>query len=182
MAPCNGLVHIRRAREEDARGMAEVHVRTWRHAYRNLLPAEVLHGLDVDARENWWKTEIHVVPESRRPWIAESGDEVGGFVSVGPSRDALASPTTGEVYALYVDPECWDRGVGRNLLAHGQKDLVEHGYSDATLWVLVDNQRACAFYEAAGWRADGSERIEHVGQHQMTEIRYRRQLELPRVG
>jgi ribosomal protein S18 acetylase RimI-like enzyme len=182
MPACNGMVHIRRAHEEDARGMADVHVRTWQHAYRDLVPTEVLLGLSVEARERWWKTEIHVVPESRRPWIAESGNEIGAFVSVGPSRDSDARPDTGEVYAIYVTPECWDRGVGRNLLAHGEKDLLNHGYSEATLWVLAGNDRARGFYEAAGWHLDGAERVEYVGDHPMTEVRYRRQLDPSRVG
>lgn len=182
MAGCNGVVHIRRAREGDARGMAEVHVRTWQHAYRDLLPVEVLRGLSVDARAEWWQTEIHVVPENRRPWIAESAATIGGFVSVGPSRDALASPATGEIYAIYVAPECWDRGVGRNLLAHGERDLREHGYSDATLWVLADNSRARAFYEAAGWVTDGTERLERIGSHEIGEVRYRRSLDPSRVA
>ncbi|CAN5168374.1 GNAT family N-acetyltransferase [soil metagenome] len=182
MAICNGVVHLRRAREDDAHGMAEVHVRTWQHAYRDLLPPEVLRGLRVDARERWWATEIHTVPLNRRPWIAETNTDIGGFVSVGPSRDALASPNTGEIYALYVAPECWDHGVGRNLLAHGQKDLAEHGYSEATLWVLADNVRARAFYEAAGWQTDGTERTERIADHEIREVRYRRSLDSSRFS
>lgn len=171
-----GVVHLRRAREDDAPGIAEVHVETWRHAYRDLLPAEFLKALDVGAREKWWRTELHVTPELRRPWIAETGTDIAGFVSVGPSSDPGASTETGEVYALYVAPDCWDRGVGRNLLHHGQRDLVEHGYNEATLWVLADNTRAREFYEAAGWRTDGAQRTEDIGGRHVVEVRYRRSL------
>lgn len=175
MAACNGMVHLRRARESDARGIAEVHVGTWQHAYRDLLPPEMLAGLNVDDRERWWRTELGVVPEERRPWIAESEADVVGFVSLGPSRDG-GSSTTGEIYAIYVAPECWDRGVGRNLLAHAMRDLAGHGYDEATLWVLAGNQRARSFYEAAGWRADGAERTDQIGGAQVEEVRYRRSL------
>ena len=175
MAACSGMVHLRRAREDDARGIAEVHVGTWRHAYRDLLPPELLAGLNVGSRERWWRTELGVVAQERRPWIAESDGRVVGFVSHGPSRDG-GSPTIGEIYAIYVAPECWDRGVGRNLLSHGMRDLLAHGYDEATLWVLAGNQRARAFYEAAGWQADGGERLDEIGGQQLAEVRYRRSL------
>lgn len=181
MPGCEGVVHLRRARENDARGIAEAHVRTWQHAYRGLLPADVLARLDVDTRERWWRGEIHVLPENRRPWIAEASSEIGGFISVGPSRDDSAPATTGEVYAIYVVPDCWDRGLGWNLLQHGVRDLVEHGYAEAILWVFADNERARRFYESAGWQADGAERSEEFGGLEMTEVRYRRSLEPSRV-
>lgn len=176
MPTCDGIADIRRALEEDARAIAEVHVRVWRHAYRELLPAELLAGLSVDARERWWKSQIALLPEERRPWLAEEGGEIAGFVSVGPSRDAEAGLSVGEVYAIYVTPECWDRGVGRTLLEHGVRDLFEHGYSEATLWVLARNVRARRFYEAAGWDADRTERVERFGGQDVTEVRYRRRL------
>lgn len=176
MAACDGMILLRRAREGDARGIAEVHVRTWQHAYRDLLAADTLRGLSADVRERFWKTQLHLPPESRHPWLAESDGEVVGFVSVGPSRDEGEPGTTGEVYAIYVGPECWDKGVGRNLLAHGERDLAGHGYHEATLWVMAENERGRRFYEAAGWHVDGAERTEEIGGHHVQEVRYRHSL------
>ena len=48
MSPA-GVV-IREATPDDARAIAEVHVASWRWAYRGDLPAEFLDGLSVDDR------------------------------------------------------------------------------------------------------------------------------------
>jgi ribosomal protein S18 acetylase RimI-like enzyme len=177
---CTGVVHIRRARAADARAIAEVHVRTWQSAYRELLPHEFLAGLSVDARERFWQSELEVTPAERMPWLAESDGQVVGFVSTGPSRDADATPSTGEVYAIYVTPDCWDKGVGRDLLHHAENDLRQHGYSEARLWVLADNARARRFYERAAWTVDAT-RHETIGAVELEEVRYRLALESSRV-
>lgn len=182
MSPCNGMVHIRRARDSDARGIAEVHVRTWQDAYRDSLPPAFLASLSVDARESLWRDELSAMGPDRRPWVAETAIEIVGFVSVGAARDEVARPRTGEVYAIYVLPDCWDRGVGRTLLAHAERDLVDHGYDEAVLWVLADNRRARAFYEMAGWHADGGTKHEPIGGREISEVRYRLALERPSVA
>lgn len=182
MAPCEGMVHMRRAREADARGIAEVHVRTWQVAYRDQLPVPYLNALSVEVRERYWATELRVMPAERRPWVAETGGQIVGFAAAGPTRDEAVGDMTGEVYAIYVLPDCWDRGVGRNLLAHAEHDLLSHGYNDAVMWVLTDNQRARAFYEAAGWHPDGGTKHDTIGGREVDEVRYRIALQKSRVA
>ena len=53
--------------------------------------------------------------------------------------------------------------------------LRELGYESASLWSFAANERANAFYEAAGFTRDGSERTEEVWGH-IPELRYRRSL------
>jgi ribosomal protein S18 acetylase RimI-like enzyme len=182
MGACDGMIHIRRARETDARGLAEVHVRTWQEAYRDNLPGSYLKALSIDAREGHWRKELHAISAERRPWVAEATGQIVGFVAAGTARDEAADPHTGEVYAVYVLPDCWDRGVGRTLLAHAEHDLLEHGYEDAVLWVLADNERARAFYEMAGWQADGGTKHDIIGGREVEEVRYRLTLERSRVA
>jgi ribosomal protein S18 acetylase RimI-like enzyme len=176
MQPCTGQVHLRRAAEGDATAIAEVHVETWRSAYRDILPAAYLDRLDRNRREEFWRREIETLPRERRPWIAEAGSRVVGFVSAGPSRDSDADLDTGEVYAIYVRPECWDRGIGRHLFDHAVRDLRAWSYRNATLWVLAANTRARDFYEKSGWVLDAGERTERIWDTDLVEVRYRRSL------
>jgi ribosomal protein S18 acetylase RimI-like enzyme len=162
--------------------MAEVHIQTWRDAYRDSLPPAFLAALSVEVRETFWRDELHALAPDRRPWVAESSGEVVGFVSVGAARDEAVQPFTGEVYALYVLPDCWDQGVGRTLLAHAEHDLNAHGYDDAVLWVLAENQRARTFYEMAGWHADGAIKHDSIGGREISEVRYRLALETSTVA
>lgn len=185
MGGCDGMVEIRTAREADARGIAEVRVRTWQRAYRDILPAEFLDELSVEAGESRWRDLLSAPAPDRRTWVADSaGQVVGrvvGFVTAGALRGQPVQPLTGEVYAIYVLPDCWDRGVGWALLGHAEKDLREHGYDEAVLWVLADNQRARTFYERAGWRADGVTKQDTFGGREVTEVRYRIALKTSRA-
>ncbi len=171
--PCEGPVHLRRAAPGDARSIADVHVRTWQQAYRGLLATEVLDRLSVTRREEYWRSELTVLQGEQRPWVAELEGRVVGFVSAGPSRDDDADGRVGEVYAIYVDPGCWSRGIGRHLMDHARRDLRAHGYGAATLWVLEANTLARQFYEAGGWHTDGATRLDRIGPADVAEVRYR---------
>ena len=182
MAPCDEIFHIRRAREDDARGIAQVHIKTWRDAYRDQLPGEFLAELSVDNRERMWLDEIKVLPPERRPWVAEAAGEIIGFVTAGASRGADPQRGEGEVYAIYVLPDCWARGVGRNLLAHAERDLISHGYNEAILWCFADNARGRAFYEQMGWQLDGGTMMRPIAGLELEEVRYRITLDRSRVA
>jgi ribosomal protein S18 acetylase RimI-like enzyme len=182
MANCDEIFHLRRAREADAPGIAQVHVQTWRDAYRDQLPAEFLAGLSVDNRERMWRNELKVLAPDRRPWVAETSTQIIGFVSAGHSRGDDAKSGEGEVYAIYVLPDCWTRGIGRNLLTHAERDLIGHGYSEAVLWCFEDNLRARDFYERSGWHADGASSVHTYAGVELTEIRYRKVLASESLG
>lgn len=182
MAPCDEVVHIRRAHADDARGIAELHVMAWRDAHRDRLPAPALSALSVDERERYWTDELRVMPADRRPWVAEAAGRIVGFVASGGSHSESGRAGTGEVYAIYVLAECWDRGVGRTLLAHAEHDLLKHGYSEAVLWVTADDESARYFYELAGWHADGATKTHDFAGHELAEVRYRLTLDKSRVG
>lgn len=178
MAACDGLIGIRRARETDSRALAEVHIHTWRVAYRDQIPAEYLASLDVDLREQRWRDRLSILSADHRPWVATSDNRLVGFVMSGPERndDDTVNTDLGEVYAINVSPECWSRGVGRNLLARAERDLQDHGYPDAILWCLTGNARARTFYERNGWRFDGTTKMREFGGADIEEVRYRKTL------
>jgi GNAT superfamily N-acetyltransferase len=98
---------------------------------------------------------------------------VVGFVSVGECREGDAD---GELYAIYVDPDHWASGIGRELIAVGEQRLRELGHMDVILWVLEDNPRARRFYECAGWYHDSERRSITVLGREVPEVRYRKQM------
>jgi ribosomal protein S18 acetylase RimI-like enzyme len=175
------IVHLRRARESDAPGIAAVHVRVWQQAYRDQLPRAYLNALSVADRERFWSNELHVLPMERRPWVAESQGGIVGFAVAGAARDHDLTSDTGEVYAIYVLPDYWERGLGCNLLIHCERDLIGHGYQQAVLWVLTSNAHARGFYEACGWALDGATKAREIGGRAVDEVRYRLTLDRSRV-
>jgi GNAT superfamily N-acetyltransferase len=165
---------VRRAEPVDALAVAAVHVRAWQAAYRGLLPDDYLAALRPEDRAaRYMFGEL----SADRPLtvVASEGQTICGFATTGPSHDDEL-PRTGELYALYVDPDRWGTGVGRALIKAARENLVDRGFDAASLWVLVGNERAERFYRIDGWTPDGSRREDEVWGVSVDEIRYRRAL------
>ena len=166
---------IRKALPGDANAIAQVHIRSWQEAYRDLMPAEFLKGLDATLarRESFWVRSIESGESD--VWVAELGGQVVGWISVGASRDEeAAGANAGEVMAIYVLAKCWQAGVGLALWNAGLQFLMEQGYECLTLWVLSRNERAIRFDRKAGCLEDpGSERHLQRGGVTLEEMRYR---------
>lgn len=164
---------IRAAVPEDGRGIAEAHVASWLTAYGGLIPDGALEALDVDARAARW--EAALADGSASALVAEDGEGIYGWATVGRSRDPDAGNDVGELWGLYLHPRCWGRGLGRELHDAALDELRVRGFAMATLWVLATNERAMRFYERQGWRSDGSVRIDRVGELRtpVEEARYR---------
>jgi GNAT superfamily N-acetyltransferase len=154
MKPATALV--RTARPEDARPVAEVHVASWRYAYRGLLADEYLERLSVEDREAMWLGAFSDPGLRSGAFVAEVDGRIVGFASFGPSRDEHVPEGTGEVPAIYVDPSVLGTGVGRELFEAATFALRDAGFARATLWVLESNVLARRFYENAGWAWDGA--------------------------
>jgi ribosomal protein S18 acetylase RimI-like enzyme len=156
--------------------MGALVVRAWQTAYRGLMPDDYLDGLTVDDRTDQWTRVLTGEPDPRQAFlVAEAEGRVVGFVAVGGEMD-VADATRGEVSALNVDSDQWGRGAGRALLAAGGGHLCGIGFATAVLWVHRDNARARRFFQAAGWRADGTERrIDALGV-EVPVVRYHHRL------
>lgn len=160
------IVRIRRARPGDARGIAGVHVESWRSAYAGILPDRVIVQLSVDDKAAAWRKMIGQQNTAEAVLVAVSGDKLIGFASCGH-----AGPETtdydGEIHMIYVAPDWQDQGVGRGLLCACFQVLFHAGIDAAFLWVLADNP-ARFFYEAMGGRRIGErdERLWGVDLHE----------------
>jgi ribosomal protein S18 acetylase RimI-like enzyme len=168
--------HVRRAVPGDAEQIAVIHVRSWQGAYLGLLPQPFLDGLDPAGRVAQWRQLLAEAEGPAAATLAGVRDgQVRGFAHFGPSRDAGAGhPPTGELYSIYVLPEAWGTGLGRELMAAACRGLAAAGYEQATLWVLAGNARARRFYDRAGWVPDGSQKQDEIAGLGVTEVRYRR--------
>lgn len=166
-------LRIREAVPADARAIAEIHVRSWQAAYRGQLTDDYLDGLSVDDRLEQHRRSLEEPPAEWRTWITQDGARVVGFAVTGPSQDADATERTGEVYAIYLEPDRVGTGAGRALFEHAVGDLRERGFEAVTLWVLETNDRARRFYEVAGWEHDGTVTSERVDCEMRPTVRYR---------
>jgi GNAT superfamily N-acetyltransferase len=166
-------MNVRVATAKDAAPIAQIHVDTWRVAYRGLLPEDEIRKLSVEQRRAFWESEL-AKPGPRKVDVAEDGAGVIGFCSYGPTRDHDAGAAA-EIYAVYVHPDQWRRGAGRLLCERALQAAAERGHESMTLWVVKGNERACRFYERIAFAPDGGARSNtRFLATPFDEIRYRK--------
>jgi ribosomal protein S18 acetylase RimI-like enzyme len=129
---------IRRATPDDAEAIARVEVRTFRHAYADIVDPEFLAGMDLDERTTDWREVLEQT--DRIVLVAEAEGRVVGYASV---RD------DGNLRTLYVDPVAQGAGVGTRLLAEAERGGARE------LEVFEANGHGRHFYEDRGWRDAG---------------------------
>jgi GNAT superfamily N-acetyltransferase len=169
LAPMAG--RVRPATAEDTRAIAEVQVRGWRWAYRELLPEAYLATMEIDGREQMWRRWL-AADAPVRLLVWNEGDRIRGFAAYGQARDDEPDARgAGWLHALYIDEELVGRGVGRALHDAALDGMRAAGHDAALLWVLEDNARALAFYARQGWAPDEHRKRCAFGDEHRFELR-----------
>lgn len=158
-------MRIRHADTSDALAIAQEHVLSWQHAYRGLLSDELLDSLSVVKRQNMWARAL--ANPSPSLLVAENSEQIIGFSAFGAYRDEIGSPTVHELWALYLLPDYFSKGVGQRLWLASRAEMVSRGAIEIRLWVLTGNDRAERFYKRAGFRPEpgSSKPLALSGQH-----------------
>lgn len=167
-----GALTVREPREEDAEALVRVHERCWTISHAPYADPSWVVGRPRAERIEQWRA--YARGEGFAMLVAERDGEVVGFVAFGASRDADAPAATGEVVAIYVDPDEQGRGTGGALLQGAVEGLRAQGLRRATLWTLRDSPQSNGFYAAHGWRRDGTEKDDR--EFGAVEVRYEREL------
>ncbi|MDP3710949.1 MAG: GNAT family N-acetyltransferase [Mycobacteriales bacterium] len=155
-------VSVRPARPEDAERAARVQLSTWRTAYSDLLPPEVLDVPEEQVAAVWLRG-VEVPPSHRhRLLVAMDGPELVGLAVSEPVDDA-----TVELTALIVEPRWGRRGHGSRLLAASVDHWRGDGATHAQTWAWERDDATRSFLESSGWEPDGVARSLDTGQRQV---------------
>lgn len=141
----------------DARGIAEVHVRAWHEAYRDIVPAESIPPLsEIDRREQGWRKRLADPDPSLVMVVGVAPDgRIVGIGAAGPAQDK-DPPTDWQLGMINVLAEAYGTGLADQMMA----ELV--GDRPASLWVFEANARARAFYTRHGFVPDGAQQVEEA--------------------
>jgi GNAT superfamily N-acetyltransferase len=166
---------VRPAVPGDAEQVAAVHADSSHAAYEAVAP-QAHQSLPIERRRAFWREAI----EFGEPLVQVALEEgrVIGFAGFDRSRDPKSKATTGEIWAIYVLPSHWGRGVGLALWDATREALVEEGCKEVTLWLPLCNDRALRFFELAGFKRElNTAKTAVVAGVKLEEIRLRRGLD-----
>ena len=160
----DGAWIIRPAAIHDARAIAEVHVESYKTAYRGIFPDALLDALSVEKREVAWRDLLsaHAPPSSITIVGCEPGGGVVGFASGGQERTGRLG-CDGELYTIYLRPSAQRKGLGALLVRQFGHELLTRGFGSVAVWVLELNP-AKTFYECLGGKVIAQQPIERAGQ------------------
>lgn len=165
-------INLRKADIDDARGIAEVHVKTWKHAYKGQIPDMYLANLSVEKRLTKWNDILIKNDPEKANFVAELEGRIIGFCSVGPTREAGNSNASAELYSIYVDPEYAGKGAGSMLMKECLQFLKQKACKKVTLRVLETNTATREFYERKGWIQEGLPRVDEIDGLEVVDVLY----------
>lgn len=168
---------LRGADPADLPQLVDIFVAAFQRGYPDVLPAEVLAGVDVATVTGWFQR--WTATDGLRTVLAEDDGRVVGFVRFGddPAAEEPADTGVGYVAALYVHPDAAGGGTGRLLLQYAVDSLADQRRQAVRLWVFEANERARGLYTSAGFVPDGARLIDP--QWRVAQIRLRRELSRP---
>lgn len=177
---------VRVAGSVDTPEIARIQVSTWRSAYADVLPVEVLDGMDpAEARQQW---EEAVGGDSAHVLLAAEGGWTVGFCAAGwaPEQEAAAADgtapddasSTALISALVVEPRWGRRGHGGRLMGEMAQRLHQHGATRGIVWLPEADEASRAFFHSVGWAPDGTVRTLDAGGRPVREMRFTGSLEL----
>jgi L-amino acid N-acyltransferase YncA len=153
-------MNIRKAVLTDAKGIAKVHVDSWKSTYKNIIPDEFLKKLSYDQRTELWNRNI--IKEGNYVFVAENNEgEIVGFADCG-KRESNNVPNSGDLTSIYLLEEYQGKGVGKQLLKQLFLQFEELGFNRVFVEILEDNKTRY-FYEYYGANLLKSEKITIAG-------------------
>lgn len=129
---------IRRANLEDIKGIAKVHVDTWRTTYSEIIPASFLNSFSYEDRETAWAVNLNKVDNV--VFVVENdAGEIIGFADTS-RREKNEDIESIDLTSLYLLEKYQGNGIGKKLI----QTLFEHyktkGYKRVYVDVLAENK------------------------------------------
>ncbi len=160
--------------------IVRIHRETWRLAYAELLPQDVLDTLDTD--EAW-----SMAVQQGAVLAATEGEWTVGFVVASKAPDDEVAKADGSLpedaattalVSVLVEPRWGRRGHGTRLVAEALRKLAEAGATRGIAWVPEADKASRNFYERLGWEGDGTVRTLDAAGRPLREVRVSGPLEV----
>lgn len=138
---------IRQAILNDAKGIAQVHVDSWRTTYKGIIPQKSLNNLSYKHRSNLWEKNIQR-DDSYVLVVENDLGEIIGFADAWKRKNNIEA-ASGDLTSIYILEEYQGKGIGKCLLKEIFKHFKVLGYEKVFVDVLEANNTR-HFYEYYG--------------------------------
>jgi ribosomal-protein-alanine N-acetyltransferase len=131
------MATIRNAREDEADILADIGFRAWEKATTSI-------GEMTNMRESAWEAFRNF---TRSEWLTITIVEQNGVLAGWAAREKLDEL----ISDFWIDPQYQKQGLGRELLAEVEAEIVRQGFEEARVETHAQNLEAIGFFEKFGY-------------------------------
>lgn len=124
-----------------------IHSKSWQASHKGIVNNKFLITYTRKQQTGVLKSELKI--ESNKAYMIYEKNIPLGIINLNIAK--------GKIKCLYVLPECWGKGYGKQLLLHGIQELRQ--CEKIFLIVMNVNRRARKFYEKNGFVYSGEEKF-----------------------
>ena len=153
-------IEIRFAVPADAPDMAEVGMRSWEAAYRDILPVDYIREKNATRPEQFKQS---ITDENDNSYVIIKDGKTVGIMKIAPSSDEDLNDDFYELHYIYLHPDYFRLGIGTRAMEFAFDKARENGKKFIVLWVFTENVNSVKFYEKCGFKADGKTKTQSRG-------------------
>jgi ribosomal protein S18 acetylase RimI-like enzyme len=163
-----GELSVREATVEDISGIQRVARSGWTATYGDFITETAIETI----LDDWYGADELESPitSSENVYLVAEFDDIAGYASAASTANEEA-----QLYAIYVDPEYWNDGLGTALLDGVRDRLGDRGIERLRVEVFAENTVGVSFYESREFERT-SERERDIGSQTLVEYVYYRDI------
>jgi RimJ/RimL family protein N-acetyltransferase len=165
-------INIRLAVPADAPEMAEVLMRSWEVAYKDIIPADYIRQKNATRPEQYKRV---ITEENTTDYVIQLKNKTVGIMRITPPQDDDLGDEYYDSQVLYLHPDYFHQGIGSQAAEFAYEIARGLGKTGMTVWVLAENINSIRFYEKCGFVPDGKAKERDYGKI-LKIIRMRRAL------
>ena len=154
---------VRKAVKEDAKDIVRINVNSWKETYKKIFPIEFLNKLDpkdVSAIEKCERNIDEYV-------VYEQEGKIVAMARYGINKKGY-DKTYAEIYALYVDLEYKNQGIGTKMIDYIFK-ILKDDFKYVLISTLKENS-ANEFYKKIGGKLIGESNFSLTGSNYLENL------------
>ena len=153
-------IEIRLAVSTDAADMAEVLMRSWEVAYKDIIPAEYINAKNATCPEQYKR---NISNDNADSYVIQLSGRTVGIMRIASPQDHDLGDDCYELHYIYLHPDYFRSGIGTQAMEYAFDKAGCLGKKAMIVWVLAENINAINFYKKCGFFADGITAMRDIG-------------------
>ena len=161
---------IREACVNDSSRITEIHVFSWRFAYKEFISMDFLiNEMTLKNRDEYFQKDLSEENKNIKTYVYEESNIIKGFMTIGECRDDDKNNETFELCGIYIDPLFQIQYIGTKFVKYCEEEALKKSKKEIILWVFEKNNESIKFYRKMGFEIDG--RVKEMNKFNENAIR-----------